>query len=108
LDFKERRWRNVSESAKKLLRGLLNVDPKKRMKLKDLQRHEWVKTAAGTSSSNGNGVIEPKLKLATPKVLNKTLISYQNSKRVLESGIESQIAAEQNGDDQSQQQAWVI
>lgn len=29
LDFKEKRWSNVSEQAKQLLRGLLNVDPKK-------------------------------------------------------------------------------
>jgi hypothetical protein len=55
LDFKEKRWQNVSDSAKQLLRGLLNVDPKKRMKLKDLSRHEWIKSGgycmvAGTQS----------------------------------------------------------
>lgn len=47
LDFKESRWRNVSESAKQLLRGLLNVDPRKRMKLKDLSRHQWIRNGAG-------------------------------------------------------------
>lgn len=47
LDFKESRWRDVSESAKQVLRGLLNVDPRKRMKLKDLSRHQWIRNGAG-------------------------------------------------------------
>ena len=49
LNFNEKRWKHVSDSAKKLLRGLLNVDSKKRMKLKDLSRHEWIKTLGGTN-----------------------------------------------------------
>ncbi len=71
LDFKEDRWKNVSESAKQLLRGLLNVDPKKRMKLKDLARHQWIKTCAGTtgSSSSSNPTVLPDL--ATADVLNR-------------------------------------
>jgi serine/threonine protein kinase len=65
LKFKEKRWRHVSSQAKQLLRGLLNVDPKKRMKLKDLCRHEWIKTAAGTlnsaySKSSSSGVANAK------------------------------------------------
>jgi ribosomal protein S6 kinase alpha-5 len=48
LDFKEKSWQTVSESGKQLLRGLLNVDPKKRMKLKDLSRHEWIKSIGGS------------------------------------------------------------
>jgi serine/threonine protein kinase len=74
LTFSEKRWRNVSESAKKLLRGLLNVDSKKRMKLKDLSRHEWIKTVGGSTLVNNSAAQTNKLKLATPKVLNK---SYQ-------------------------------
>jgi ribosomal protein S6 kinase alpha-5 len=35
----------ISESAKQLLKGLLNVDPKKRMKMRDLARNEWIRTA---------------------------------------------------------------
>ena len=44
LEFREKRWQAISEQAKDLLRGLLNVDPKKRMKLKDLSRHEWIRS----------------------------------------------------------------
>ena len=44
LDFSDKSWRDISPSAKQLLCGLLNVDPKKRMKIKDLMRHEWIRT----------------------------------------------------------------
>lgn len=55
LEFKEKRWQSVSESAKQLLKGLLNVDPKKRMKLKDLSRHEWIKNGGAVKQTNNSG-----------------------------------------------------
>lgn len=67
LDFKEERWKDVSEAAKQLLRGLLNVDPKKRMKLKDLARCQWVRTCAGSVNGAGGKVMT---NLATANVLN--------------------------------------
>lgn len=81
LEFREKRWQAVSEPAKQLLRGLLNVDPKKRMKLKDLSRHEWIRSGgvcASTSNScgsrvgkkNGNHEIVIDLCEATPLVTN--------------------------------------
>ncbi len=78
LNFKEDRWKNVSESAKQLLRGLLNVDPKKRLKLKDLARHQWIKTCGGTAASSFNPP-----DLATANVLNRQ-IAAANSKLVKE------------------------
>jgi serine/threonine protein kinase len=84
LDFKEKRWRNVSAQAKQLLKGLLNIDPKKRMKLKDLCRHEWIKTLAGSLNSssvnNCNGVG----RLSTPRVLNK---SYAQKRKIDDLGL---------------------
>ena len=58
LDFKETRWRSVSESAKQLLRGLLNVDPRKRMKLKDLSRHQWIRNG-GEAKHQQSGAFPP-------------------------------------------------
>lgn len=61
LEFPERRWQSISEPAKQLLRGLLNVDPKKRMKLKDLSRHEWIRSGGlcasqtSTVATNSSG-----------------------------------------------------
>ena len=77
LDFKEKRWRHVSESAKQLLRGLLNVDPKKRMKLKDLARHKWIKSCPNQIELT---------KLATPKVLAKHL----TANKIVDMDIEGQ------------------
>lgn len=64
LEFPEKRWQTISEPAKQLLRGLLNVDPKKRMKLKDLSRHEWIRnggvcggTNPATTTTTTNSVI---------------------------------------------------
>jgi serine/threonine protein kinase len=52
LEFPEKRWQSVSAQAKQLLRGLLNVDPKKRMKLKDLARHEWIRNGGCCSGAS--------------------------------------------------------
>ena len=51
LDFKNEYWSAVSDSAKSLIKGLLNVDPKKRMKLKDLNRNEWIRSSASFSNN---------------------------------------------------------
>ena len=36
-------WRYVSPAAKQLVRGLLTVDPKKRLTLDDLFNSAWIK-----------------------------------------------------------------
>lgn len=82
LDFKEKRWKNVSLAAKQLLRGLLNVDPKKRMKLKDLTRNEWIKTLGGSlnvNSLNYGFEVSKGNKLSTLKILNKNFEKYKSS-----------------------------
>jgi ribosomal protein S6 kinase alpha-5 len=43
LDLKHKPWNTISESAKSLVKGLLNIDPKKRLTLKEITRHEWLK-----------------------------------------------------------------
>lgn len=73
LDFKESRWKNVSESAKQLLRGLLNVDPKKRMKLKELARHKWVKSSAAIQVS------EP----TTASAVNEEIVPDKDTKGLM-------------------------
>jgi len=46
-DFPDPYWTDISESAKSLVRGLLTVDPKKRMSAKDVLAHQWI---AGVAS----------------------------------------------------------
>lgn len=40
--FHEKKWKGVSEKAKGLVRGLLVVDPSKRLKLDEVVQHEWM------------------------------------------------------------------
>jgi len=41
-DFPDPYWTDISDSAKDLIRGLLTVDPKKRMNAKDVGAHPWI------------------------------------------------------------------
>lgn len=71
LTFNGKRWQHVSESAKQLLRGLLTTDPNKRMKLRDLCRHPWIKTLAGSTLNHGSMASTSNSTLLTTKILNK-------------------------------------
>lgn len=71
LTFNGKRWQHVSESAKQLLRGLLTTDPNKRMKLRDLCRHPWIKTLAGSTLNHGSIASTSNSTLLTTKILNK-------------------------------------
>ncbi|CAF1331877.1 unnamed protein product [Adineta ricciae] len=53
-------WKNVSQAAKDLVKGLLTVDPSKRLTIKDLSRNAWLR---GSSMSTMHD------HLVTPNVL---------------------------------------
>uniref|UniRef100_A0A8C0FX18 non-specific serine/threonine protein kinase n=1 Tax=Chelonoidis abingdonii TaxID=106734 RepID=A0A8C0FX18_CHEAB len=44
-------WRGVSEEAKELVRGLLTVDPSKRLKMSTLRYSEWLQDGSALSST---------------------------------------------------------
>ncbi|XP_007445484.1 ribosomal protein S6 kinase alpha-4-like, partial [Python bivittatus] len=44
-------WKNVSEEAKELVRGLLTVDPAKRLKMSNLRYSEWLQDGSALSST---------------------------------------------------------
>ncbi|KAJ7307511.1 hypothetical protein JRQ81_009535 [Phrynocephalus forsythii] len=44
-------WKNVSEEAKELVRGLLTVDPAKRLKISSLRYNEWLLDGSALSST---------------------------------------------------------
>ncbi|XP_064408004.1 ribosomal protein S6 kinase alpha-5 [Latimeria chalumnae] len=65
-------WKSVSEEAKKLVRGLLTVDPTKRMKMANVRYNEWLQDG-GTLSSTP---------LMTPDILESsgsTVRTYVNA-----------------------------
>ena len=58
-------WRNVSQAAKDLVKGLLTVDPSKRLTIKDLTRNTWLR---GSSISTAH---EHSQLLLTPSILSQ-------------------------------------
>nr|KAG5714594.1 hypothetical protein BaRGS_007040 [Batillaria attramentaria] len=40
-------WQSVSDSAKDLIQGLLTVDPSKRLRMAELQKHRWLRAGQG-------------------------------------------------------------
>ncbi|KAH8266748.1 hypothetical protein KR026_000075 [Drosophila bipectinata] len=41
-DFPDPEWTNVSQAAKDLIKGMLNVDPSKRLRIQDVIRNNWI------------------------------------------------------------------
>lgn len=41
-DFPNPEWQNVSDQAKKLIQGMLNVDPTKRLTIDQVMRNQWI------------------------------------------------------------------
>ncbi|XP_031619893.1 MAP kinase-activated protein kinase 2 [Contarinia nasturtii] len=41
-DFPNPEWQNVSDQAKKLIQGMLNVDPSKRLTIDQVMRNQWI------------------------------------------------------------------
>lgn len=65
-------WRNVSQAAKDLVKGLLTVDPSKRLTIKDLSRNSWLRGSNLTTTYDH---------LMTPSILcqaSRSLIVKRN------------------------------
>lgn len=41
-DFPNPEWKNVSDQAKKLIQGMLNVDPTKRLTIDQVMKNQWI------------------------------------------------------------------
>lgn len=41
-DFPNPEWQNVSDHAKKLIKGMLNVDPSKRLSIDQVMKNVWI------------------------------------------------------------------
>jgi len=52
--FPDPYWKDRSESVKELIRGLLTVDPKKRMTAKDVGAHPWIAGNTAVAKSFGS------------------------------------------------------
>lgn len=51
-DFPNPEWQNVSDHAKKLIQGMLNVDPTKRLSIDQVMRNQWIAVSVVFSPPN--------------------------------------------------------
>lgn len=62
IDFKRDPWPNVSESAKSLVRQMLEPDPKKRLTAKQVLEHPWLQNAKKAPNVPLGDVVKSRLK----------------------------------------------
>lgn len=79
LSYDTSAWRNVSQAAKDLVKGLLTVDPSKRLTMKNLARNAWLR---------GSCVPFTHDHLMTPSILcqasRSLIVSFLASHRIIE------------------------
>lgn len=49
--FPDPEWKNVSEDAKELINGMLNVDPAKRLTIEQVMHNRWIAVRSFTSTN---------------------------------------------------------
>lgn len=62
IDFKRDPWPNISESAKSLVRQMLEPDPKKRLTAKQVLEHSWIQNAKKAPNVPLGDVVKSRLK----------------------------------------------
>lgn len=48
-DFPNPEWKNVSQAAKDLIRGMLNVEPEKRLTIEQVMMNPWIRVSGDES-----------------------------------------------------------
>ncbi|KAK9699168.1 hypothetical protein RND81_08G156800 [Saponaria officinalis] len=62
IDFKRDPWPNISESAKSLVRQMLEPDPKKRLTAKQVLEHSWIQNAKKAPNVPLGDIVKSRLK----------------------------------------------
>ncbi|CAF1415307.1 unnamed protein product [Rotaria sp. Silwood1] len=65
LSYDSPAWKNVSQAAKDLVKGLLTVDPSKRLTIKDLTRNAWLRGSSQSTTHDHQQL------LLTPNILSQ-------------------------------------
>lgn len=56
-DFPNPEWQNVTEQAKELIRGMLNVDPVRRLTIDDVMANPWISVKKNSKISAHSCII---------------------------------------------------
>ncbi|XP_062116410.1 calcium-dependent protein kinase 10-like [Humulus lupulus] len=62
IDFKREPWPQISESAKSLVRQMLEPDPRKRLTAQQVLEHSWIQNAKRTSNVPLGDIVRTRLK----------------------------------------------
>jgi len=107
-DFPDPYWTDISDSAKQLVRGLLTVDPKKRMSAKDVLAHPWIagKTAPDkafdSAHSNRLKLLQARRKL---KRTVRTIMAINKFKMAFNSLLEEEYGTSDKPKDKTKDKA---
>jgi calcium/calmodulin-dependent protein kinase I len=74
-DFPDPYWTDISDSAKSLVRGLLTVDPKKRMTGKQVLAHPWITGENVSTKSFGQSHTQRLKLMQARRILRRTVRS---------------------------------
>lgn len=83
-DFPDPFWAGISEAAKEVVRGLLTVDPEKRMTPKQVLTHPWISSDAASSKGLGPGRKGRIKAIQARKVLRKAVNAVMAVNRMTE------------------------
>jgi len=99
-DFPDPYWTDISDPAKQLVRGLLTVDPKKRMSATDVLAHPWIAgKAASAKAFDSSHTNRLKLLQARRKLKRtvRTIMAVNKFKFALNSLIEEEYGQKTTG-----------
>jgi len=95
-------WKNVSEDAKNLIRGLLTVDEKKRLSADEVLKHQWLQTEDHVLAAINldSSLAEFKKFHATRKFRSaaKAVIAINRMRALIGGGVAMQDADSEHGD----------
>ncbi|BFZ12288.1 hypothetical protein BsWGS_15326 [Bradybaena similaris] len=79
-DLSAPEWAEVSVSAKQLIRGLLTVEPKKRLRMQDLLRHKWLRKNMSNTPLRTPGVLNSHSNVVQDQI-NNTMEAFHQATR---------------------------
>mmetsp|Transcript_17622 Transcript_17622/g.31624 ORF Transcript_17622/g.31624 Transcript_17622/m.31624 type:complete len:331 (-) Transcript_17622:1175-2167(-) len=72
-DFPDPYWKDITDSAKDLIRKMLTVDPDKRISIPQILEHPWISGTAASTRQFGKGHADRLRKLQARRKLRKTI-----------------------------------
>ncbi|CAF0969681.1 unnamed protein product [Didymodactylos carnosus] len=97
LSYSSPAWKNVSQSAKDLVKGLLTVEPTKRLTIKDLTRNNWLR---GSNVSTHEqqllltpGILSQASRSLIVRAVNVTMKAFQKAQQFQLSSVQDGLLA---------------